>query len=72
MGKYKLIHDFEKGSRELYDLEADIGETNDIAKDNPQLTDCLYHILDQWRKENSAIMMTEPNPDWDNQEPIVQ
>jgi arylsulfatase A-like enzyme len=71
MGRYKLIHDFEKGSKELYDLEADIGETYDLSAENPALTDSLYHMLDSWRKSTGAVMMTTPNPEWDNAEPVV-
>ncbi len=72
IGRYKLIHDFEKGSKELYDLEADIGETHDLASEMPDVADRLYRALDSWRKSTGAVMMTEPNPDWDDAEPVVE
>lgn len=72
MGRYKLIHDFEKGSRELYDLEEDIGEEHDISAQMPSITDSLYQILDDWRNVNNVKMMVQPNPDWDSSEPIVE
>ncbi len=71
MGNYKLIHDFETGRKELYDLEKDIGETRDLSSSLPDVADSLYQILDSWRKSNNAVMMTEQNPDWDGMDPIV-
>ena len=72
LGKYKMVHDFERGTKELYNLQVDIGETMDISKENQELADSLYQLLDQWRIENNAVMMTDPNPNWDGLEPIVQ
>ena len=63
LGKYKLIDNFEKGKQELYDLEKDISETNDLSKSDPQKTKELYELLLTWRKETNAIMMV-PNPNW--------
>jgi arylsulfatase A-like enzyme len=63
LGKYKLIDNFEKGRQELYDLEKDISESNDISETNPSETRELFNLLNDWRKNSKAKMM-EPNPDW--------
>lgn len=72
LGNYKLIHDFESGAKELYDLEADIAETNDLSAAMPQLAASLYTLLDEWRKNNNVIMMTIPNQEWEQSEPVVE
>jgi hypothetical protein len=59
----KLIDNFEKGRHELYDLEKDISESNDISETNPSETRELFTLLNDWRKNSKAKMM-DPNPDW--------
>lgn len=63
LGRYKLIDNFEKGRQELYDLENDISETNDISLQMPEKTRELYDMLKEWRLKNNAIMM-DKNPNW--------
>ncbi|HOO98616.1 MAG TPA: sulfatase [Bacteroidales bacterium] len=65
LGKYKLIDNFERERLELYDLQADISETNDISVSNPEKKNELYNLLTQWRKKNNTRMML-PNPAWKN------
>ena len=68
-GRYKLIEWFEKsidgagtdGAAELYDLEKDMGEQNNLAKSKPQITAELYEKLKTWRKNVGAQEMTK-NP----------
>jgi arylsulfatase A-like enzyme len=67
LGKFKLIDNFEKGKQELYDLENDISEKNDISRINPDKTKELYNLLIEWRKNTNAKMM-EPNPAWNQKE----
>jgi arylsulfatase A-like enzyme len=62
-GNFKLIDNFESGKLELYDLEADISESKDIAASNPAKTNELTKILNDWRRKSNAKMM-EPNPKW--------
>lgn len=62
-GNYKLIDNFEKDRVELYNLEKDLSETNDIAKSEPEKTQELLSLLKEWRKKYNAKMM-EPNPGW--------
>lgn len=61
MGKYKLIEFFEDMHVELYDLETDISEQNDLSRDMPSKTEELKEMLYQWRKEVNA-KMPFPNP----------
>jgi len=63
MGRFKLIDNFEKEKEELYDLENDISESNNISDKNPEKARELYDILKEWRKETGAKMM-KPNPNW--------
>jgi len=65
LGKFKLIDNFEKERAELYDLENDISEKNDISALYPEKTEELYKLLNEWRKLNNAKMML-PNPKWKN------
>jgi len=64
LGKYKLIEFLEDQRTELYDLEADIGETRDLSAEMPEKTNELLHILHSWQEEVEARMM-HPNPDFD-------
>ncbi len=71
-GKYKLIEWFEKsiegsetpGALELYDLEADPGERNNLAAALPEKTAELHAKLAAWRKRVGAQEM-ERNPEHD-------
>lgn len=58
---WKLIHNFEDGTNELYDLQADIGETKNLVESNPEKANQLFHHLRAWWKETGADIPTEPN-----------
>lgn len=61
-GRWKLIEFFEDGGRlELYDLEADIGETNDLGDARPDVRDRLHAALLGWRERIGALV-PEDNP----------
>ncbi|TWU43046.1 Arylsulfatase [Novipirellula aureliae] len=64
-GKWKLHEYFEDGRIELYDLQADIGERNNVAADYPEITAKLHQALKKWRKETNAPVPREPNPKYD-------
>jgi arylsulfatase A-like enzyme len=53
-GNWKLIHYYEDGRDELYNLSKDIGETNDLAEINASKTKELSRKLNAWLKETSA------------------
>lgn len=44
-GRWKLIHFYADGRRELYDLAADLGEQHDVAQAQPQVADELERRL---------------------------
>ena len=62
-GRYKLIEWYETGDTELYDLEADLGETTDLSLSMPWKTAELLAMLRSWRENQNAKMPT-PNPDY--------
>ncbi len=64
---YKLIEFFEDGHVELYNLEEDIGEQNDLARKMPRMAEKLRKLLNDWRKSVDAAMPTA-NPDYDPSE----
>ena len=63
-GNYKLIEWLEDGRLELYDLDIDVGETQDLAKSQPERAAKMAAELEQWRQRVGAKMPT-PNPDAD-------
>jgi arylsulfatase A-like enzyme len=48
-GDYKLIHFYYNDIYELYNLNEDIGEHNDLSKELPEKLEELKDILDEWR-----------------------
>lgn len=60
LGQWKLIHYYEDGRNELYDLNADIGEQSDLSLTHPATADALWGQLDQWLTETNA---RRPKPD---------
>jgi arylsulfatase A len=48
----------------LYDLESDIGETTDLSRTEPEVTQELYQLLEQWRRDCRAEF-PQPNPAFD-------
>ena len=63
-GDYKLIHFFEDGTEELYDLAEDISEEHDLSETLPQIRTQLSQMLMHWIAEIEAVCPT-PNPDYD-------
>ncbi len=53
-GDYKLINSFSDNKFELYNIKDDIGESNDLADDLPQLRDSLLGMLYGWWDEVGA------------------
>lgn len=64
-GRYKLIEFFETDTVELYDLQADPGETHDLAREQPERAAKLRTRLAAWQKELGAPCPHEPNPSYD-------
>jgi arylsulfatase A-like enzyme len=59
LGRFKLIDNFQSGKQELYDLEKDLSETNDISASNPEKTKELFKMLQDWRTKTGAKMMIQ-------------
>ena len=64
-GKWKLHEYFEDGAFELYDLDADPGESNDLSGKMPDKTAELAAVLRTWREKIGAPVPTELNPKFD-------
>jgi len=60
-GNWKLIHNLVNDRRYLYNLETDIGETEDLSQSEQEIADELYHLLEQWRSDCDAEFPV-PNP----------
>ena len=63
VGDFKLIHDLELDSYELYNLKTDIGETKNLAVSMPTKTTELKAMLHNWVAKNYNKTL-EPNPKW--------
>jgi arylsulfatase A-like enzyme len=47
-GEWKLIHYFEDGRNELYNIDSDIGEQHDLAAAEPNRASSMHRELDGW------------------------
>jgi len=50
-GKYKLINWYEEGRTELYNIDEDLGEHNDLSKKMPERTKEMLDKLNKWKSE---------------------
>jgi len=64
MGDWKLHQYFGDGGLELYNLKEDIGEKINLSETNPDKTQELLNILEEWRVDTGAPVPTKPNPDY--------
>ena len=55
-GQYKLIDFYAQNRVELYDLQADPGETHNLVSEKPELTRQLMDKIKVWRKSANAKM----------------
>ena len=58
MGEWKLIEWYEDNRIELFNLQSDLGERNDIAEQNPEVKTRLLTMLHVWLKKENASMPT--------------
>jgi arylsulfatase A-like enzyme len=63
IGDWKLMEFLEDGRLELYHLGRDIGETKNLAKENPAKAQELHSRLIAWRSEVQAPMPTKNDGD---------
>lgn len=57
-GDWKLAEFYEDGHMELYNLRDDIGETQNVAEQHPELVKKLHAKLEAWRQETKAKLPT--------------
>jgi arylsulfatase A-like enzyme len=57
-GRYKLIEFFETGALELYDLEEDISESQNLVSSHSELAAELHKKLEHWQERVDAPMPT--------------
>ena len=63
-GDFRLVHFYEDGRDELYDLANDVGESKDLAATQPERAKALRTRLDAWLKSVDAQLPT-PNAAYD-------
>lgn len=61
MNNYKLIEFFEDKHLELYNLDSDLSEKENLADKMPDLAQSMYKTLKEWRTEVKACL-PQPNP----------
>ncbi len=66
-GDWKLIHYYEDGRKELYNIADDIGEQSNVADTNPEKVSALDEDLNQWLSEVDARMPV-PNPNYSTEQ----
>ena len=66
LGNWKLHEYFEDSGIELYDLESDIGEKQNLSGKHPDLARNLQSRLVAWRREIGVPVPSIPNPDYDH------
>jgi arylsulfatase A-like enzyme len=64
-GNWKLHEYFEDGGLELYNLEKDPGEQQNLLKKNRGKARQLQRLLKEWRDRTGAPVPKEPNPEYD-------
>ncbi len=74
-GPWKLIHWFETGPdnpslHELYNLEKDLGETNNVADERPELVKQLDGLIDRFLVSTEALV-PKKNPAYDPQQAML-
>jgi arylsulfatase A len=62
-GRWKLVEDYESGAFELYDLENDLSETINVAKEHQEIVSELGRAQREWRSRNVA-QECQPNPEF--------
>jgi arylsulfatase A-like enzyme len=66
-GKWKLHHYFEEDDYELYNLDEDPGEIDNLAESQPEIREQLIGILNNWRERVNAPVPSQKNPLYDRE-----
>ncbi|MEO9511858.1 MAG: sulfatase [Flavobacteriaceae bacterium] len=67
MDNWKLHHYFEDDSLELYNLNNDLGEQNNLMATHPKKAEELFQKLHMWRTKLNAPIPDQMNPSYDAQ-----
>ena len=67
LGRYKLIEFFEDNHCELYDIEPDLSERNNIAAEHPEKVETMRAMLHRWQQDAGA-KFPSVNPDWNGED----
>lgn len=51
-----MIHDYETGENELFNLRTDISAKHNLAEIHPERTEKMKNRLDQWLDETHALL----------------
>jgi arylsulfatase A-like enzyme len=62
--QYKMLYYFESDAWELYNITEDIGESNNLASDNPEIASRLADELSDW--------LSQEHPTWKPKYPLVK
>jgi len=65
MGNYKLLEYLDDGHLEMYDLENDPGEMDNLAEGQPVKADELFELLHEWRSSMGVSYPLQKNPEYD-------
>ncbi|KKB46734.1 hypothetical protein HMPREF1212_04230 [Parabacteroides sp. HGS0025] len=68
-GDWKLIENYETGDLELYNINEDISEKEDLAQKNKEKREELRRLLSNWKQQVQAPVPTELNPQYKNYKP---
>lgn len=63
-GNYKLVWELDSQRTYLFDLDGDLGETNDLSRFRPEIADAMFDELKGYL-ESVGTKMPTPNPDYD-------
>ncbi|MGB0686033.1 MAG: hypothetical protein ACPGQD_07640, partial [Planctomycetota bacterium] len=70
-GDWKVLYWYERGTWELYDLAADLGEATDLSAQEPEKAASMRHALAAWLRgheaqrpvqEDTGAMLPYPDP----------
>lgn len=64
-GNWKLHHYFEDNGYELYNLENDLGEKNNLVDKEPEKVKELLGLLNNWRAKTNAPIPSKLNPEYE-------
>ena len=62
--QWKLIHFYETGTQELYNLKQDLSEQNNVASRHPEVVARLSRALTEWLTDTNAFLPSELNPNY--------